>query len=233
MIVGSVGQGKMTRLRNSSILFSLLIWVTVGFAALHSNTVPGISYEKTESFAASPQQGSLERIAMRLFKTAVEKYENEAYWHATRELIILLDFYPSFSKTDAVVYYLGECLYEMDMFKSSAKMFRYLLKTYPKSEYLPKALFSLQRLYYNTQALENSLNYFIGITTRFPKDDILDGAYYYGGMAYFHQKNYDEAIRAFGRIRSRSEYYDYGLYTVGLCFLKKKISSSPSKSFRS
>lgn len=179
------------------------------------------------------QQGSLERIATRLFRTAVEKFNDKAYWHATRELIILLDFYPTFSKTDGVIYYLGACLAEMDMYKSSSKMFTYLIKHYPKSEYLSRGLFSMQRLYYNMQELENSLNYFIGITTRFRDDAILDGAYYYGGMAYFHQKKYDEAIQAFGHIRSRSDYYDYGLYSVGLCFLKKKISNNRFKSSRS
>lgn len=185
----------------------------------------------TENFEVSAtHQGSLERVAMRLFRAAVEKYEDQAYWYATRELIILLDFYPTFSKTDGVLYYLGACLYEMDMYKSSSKMLRYLITNYPQSEYLPETLLSLQKLHYNTHELENSLNYFIGMSTRFPDDDVMDGSYYYGGMAFFHQKNYDEAIRALGRVSSRSEFYDYGLYTVGLCFLKKKIFNNPLES---
>ncbi|MFQ5630611.1 MAG: tol-pal system YbgF family protein, partial [bacterium] len=188
---------------------------------------------KETSVIMHKQEGSLERIAMRLFRTAIEKFDDKAHWYATRELIILLDFYPAFSKTDGVLYYLGESLYEMDMYKSASRMFRYLITTYPQSEYLPKTLLSLQKLHYNTQELENSLNYYVGITTRFPKDDVLDGSYYYGGMAFFHQKKYDDAIKALGRVRSRSDYYDYGLYTVGLCFLKKKIFNNRLKSLES
>ena len=226
-ILGSIHRETMSKLKSVITPLSIILLLAVHTSAKTSSPSPG--YSGTTANGIAQQEKSLERIATRLFQTAVEKFDDKAYWHAVRELIILLDFYPTFSKTDAVLYYLGECLYEMDMYKSAAKMFRYLVTNFPQSDYLPKSLLSLQKLHYNTQELENSLNYFVGITTRFPDDDVLDGAYYYGCMTYFHQKKYDEAIKALGRIRSRSAYYDYGLYTVGLSFLKKKIFSNPSK----
>lgn len=220
-MLGSFDREKMSKFK---ITFKVLIVVLM--SASHTEAMwvsPHALAQAEKSAILQPQDGSLERIAMRLFRMAVEKFDDKAHWHSTRELIILLDFYPAFSKTDGVLYYLGANLYEMDMYKSASKIFRYLVTTYPQTEYLSKTLLSLQKLHYNTQELENSLNYFVGITSRFPDDGVLDASYYYGGMAYFHQKKYDDAIKALGRVRSRSDYYDYGLYTVGLCFLKKKI----------
>ncbi|RME02150.1 MAG: hypothetical protein D6814_00140 [Calditrichaeota bacterium] len=177
------------------------------------------------------QDKDLERAAMRLYKSALRHFESKAYWKATRELIVLLDFYETFSQIDGVLYYLGESLYEMNMYRSSNKVFRYLTNNYPGSEFLPNSLLGLQKIYYNIQDYDESLKFFTGLSTRYHNNKVLDGAYYYGGMAYYHQKKYDEAIKTLSKIRSRSEYFDYALYTVGLAFLKKKISHSPSKRF--
>ena len=220
--LGSIHRDTMSKLKSIFTPFAILVCTALNAFASVAVSRPVTSGALSVTMQ---QEKSLERVATRLLSTAVEKFDDKAYWHATRELIILLDFYPSFSKTDGVLYYLGESLYQMEMYNSAAKIFRYMAANYPQSDYLPKTLLSLQKLHYNVQEMENSLNYFVGITTRFPDDEVLDGAYYYGGMAYFHQKNYDEAIKALGRVRSRSEYYDYGLYTVGLSFLKKKHSA--------
>lgn len=174
----------------------------------------------------------MERVAAKIYRKALEKYQDKAYWHASRELIIILDFYPGFSKIDGVVYHLGNCLYEMDMYRSAEKMYGYLITTYPRSEFLPRTLFGLQMLHYNTQELDNSLRYYVGISTRFQDHEVIDGANYYGGMAYFHQKEYDQALVALGKIQSRSEFFDYGLYSAGLAFLKKKDIQRSVRAFR-
>lgn len=177
------------------------------------------------------QSGDLEKAAMRLYRSALDNFQSKAYWEATRDLVVLLDYYAGFSEIDGVLYYLGQCLYEMNMLRASDRVFRYLVRNYPQSKWLPNTLFGLQRIYYITQDFDESLKYYIGLSTRYRSSDVIDGAYYYGGMAYFHQKEYDEAIRAFSKIRSRSEYFDYALYTVGLAFLKKKALLNPSRPF--
>ena len=161
--------------------------------------------------ARTAQDKDLEKAATRLYKSALKNFKEKSYWEATRELIVILDFYEHFSRIDGVLYYLGESLYEMGMLRSSDKVFKYLIANYPQSSFLPQALFGLQRIYYNIQNYTESLKYYLGITTRYRNSKVLDGAYYYGGMAYFHQKKYDESIRAFSKIRSRSEYFDYAL----------------------
>ena len=186
-----------------------------------------------EQAVTNSQEGeSIERTAGKLYQAALQKIEDKAYWHATRELVIILDFYTKFSKIDGVIYYLGECLFYMDMYRSADKMYSYLVSNYPRSEYLPDALLGLQKLHYNSAELDNSLRYFTGITTRHQEEDVLAGSYYYGGMAYFHQKNFDEALNAFKRVSRRSDYFDYALYNVGLCFLKKKNIQHAVRAFR-
>lgn len=214
----------------------IICCLTIGFlctvalpraAGVHAAT-PEAEFSNGEG-----QDRTLERIAMRLYKSALRSYENEEFWRASRDLIIILDFYPTFSAIDGVLFYLGESLYRMEMYRSGDKIFRYLISRYPASEYVPQALFGLQKIHYNTQNYDESLKFYTGITTRFREREVLDGAYYYGAMAFFHQKQYDDAIRAFKKIRSRSDYFDYGLYTIGLTFLKKKISRNQLKLFAS
>ncbi len=213
------------------------LWLLVLAGMLGGTTVipvqlAGSAGGEEARITRAPKNGDLERVAKRLYRKALKEFEDEEYWKATRDLIIILDFYSTFSEIDGVVFHLGESLYEMDMYKSSNKMFKYLLRQYPSSKYLPRALFGLQRIYYNTNELDESLKYYRGITTRFRDSEILDGAYYYGGMAYFHKDDYTNAIRAIGKVRSRSEYYDYSLYTVGLAFLKKKNIENSVKALR-
>ncbi len=185
--------------------------------------------EARPSIQSKAQKKALEKAAMRLYKNALRQYEVGDYWNATRELILILDYYTDFSAIDGVLYYLGESLYEMKMFRSSDKIYRYLINNYPASDFVPRALFGLQRIYYNIQKYDRSLQFYNGLVTRYRDSNVIDGAYYYGGMAFYHQKKYDEAIRALSKIRTRSEYFEYGLYTVGLAFLKKKVFHNPSK----
>ena len=217
--------------------------IKIGFASItlfftvslcHSNLFSeNLENSASSKLYASAQEKEIERAGMRLFKSALRNFESKSYWKATRELVVLLDFYEGFSQTDGVLYYLGECLYEMNMYRSSNKVFKYLITNYPGSDYLPQALLGLQKIHYNIQDLDESLKYYMGLTHRYRNSKVMDGVYYYGGMAYYHQKKYDEALKALSKIRSRSEYFDYALYTVGLAFLKKKISRSQLKLFKS
>ncbi len=183
------------------------------------------------AFRGIEQDKDIEKAAMRLYKNALRQFQEGDYWNAMREFVLILDYYEHFSAIDGVLYHLGESLYEMKMFRSSDKIFRYLTSHYPQSRYVPRALFGLQRIHYNVGNYKESLRYYLGLTTRYRRSDVIDGAYYYGGMSYFHQKDYDASIRAFSHIRARSEYFEYGLYTVGLAFLKKKASRIRSRPF--
>ena len=171
------------------------------------------------------QDRNMEKVALRLYKSSLKFYYERAYWKAARELIILLDYYPAFSQADGVLYHLGECLYSMEMLKSSHKMFRFLVTKFPDSEYLVYGLYGLQRIQYQMESYEESLKIYSAILANYPKSGPIDGIYYFGGMAQFHQNDYDAAIETLGKVSSRSEYFDHSLYTVGLSHLKKKAST--------
>lgn len=177
------------------------------------------------------QDRERERAASRLYDGALKYYKTEVYWKAARELITILDYYPAYSKIDGVLMHLGESLFNMQMYDSASRMFRYLATKYPNSAHLGEALHGLQRINYEAGDLEESQKIYHGIIARFGKSEIIDGAHYYGGMGYFQMQNYDSTTALMSRISSRSRYFDYGLYTTGLALLKKKTSTSQSKPF--
>lgn len=172
------------------------------------------------------QDRDLDKVVSRLYRTALRFYDEASYWKAARELITILDYYPAYREIDGVLIYLGESLYQMQMYDSASRMFRYVATKYPKSVYLAQALHGLQRLYYQTAEVEESLKIYTGIVARFPNDETIDGVYYYGGLAYYQKHDYDNAIVVLSKVRSSSQYFDFGLYTTGLAFLKKKASPS-------
>ncbi len=169
------------------------------------------------------QDREMERAASRLYDGAMKYYKAESYWKASRELITILDFYPAFSEIDGVLMHLGESLYNMRMYDSASRMFRYLATKYPNSAHLAEALHGLQRVNYQSGDLIESLKIYNGFAPKFASEDIIDGAHYFGGMAYFQMQNFDSTVTALSRISFRSKYYDYGLYTTGLALLKKKV----------
>ena len=165
---------------------------------------------------------NMERVAQRIYRSAQQFYFDRAYWKAARELIILLDYYPAFTQADGVLCHLGESLYSMDMFNSSHKMFRFLVTKFPNSEFVAQGLYGLQRIQYQAENYAESLKIYDAIAAKYPGSSLMDGVHYFGGMSYFHRHDYDAAAAALEKIGTRSEYYDYGLYTIGLCHLKKK-----------
>lgn len=172
---------------------------------------------------------NMEKVAARIYRDALKFYNERAYWKAAREFIILLDYYPSFSQADGVLCNLGECLYSMDMFKSSHKMFRFLVTKFPQSEYVAQGLHGLQRIQYQAENYPESIKVYNAILSTYPGSKVEDGVHYFAGMAYFHEHDYDNTIAVLEKVGSRSEFYDYSLYTIGLSHLKKKASTTPCR----
>ncbi|MDZ7266411.1 MAG: hypothetical protein ONB48_03945 [candidate division KSB1 bacterium] len=170
---------------------------------------------------------NMEKVASRIYREALKFYYDRAYWKAAREFIILLDYYPAFSQADAVLANLGECLYSMDMFRSSHKMFRFLVTKFPKSEHVAQGLYGLQRIQYQAENYAESLKVYEAILAKYPHTEVIDGVHYFAGMAYFHEHDYDKSIAILSKVGSRSEFYDFSLYTIGLSHLKKKASTTP------
>ncbi|MDZ7343842.1 MAG: tetratricopeptide repeat protein [candidate division KSB1 bacterium] len=210
-------------------LLPILVWFVINSLTINSAGLVTSAWSQERSVHQSRLiDQDMERAAARIYKNALKSYNEQAYWKTARELIILLDYYPTFSEVDGVLYHLGESFYEMAMYKTAAQMFRFLVTKYTASKYLPHALYGLQRINYQTEDYSESLKFFSAITSRFAEAEIIDGARYYAGMAYYHQRDYDNTISTMSKIRARSDYLEHGLYTVGLAYLKKKWSIKPS-----
>ena len=182
----------------------------------------------TDLLQASPivfpvgKDRDMEKASVQMFQNAIEMYKEKEFWKASRELIVILDFYSEFSKIDGVVFYIGECLYNMKMYKSAERLYQYLLENYKDSDYVAGAYLGLQKIQYSTGNYEQCIQFYNRLSEKHNKSNAMAGAHYYCGMSFYHTQDFDAAINAFSMIDKKSEYFDYGLYTTALAFLKKK-----------
>lgn len=165
----------------------------------------------------------IQRVAMHLYRKALDKYKEDLYWKSALDLIVLLDFYPEFSKMDGVIYHLGNCLYELNMLEGADRLYRYLLRSIPKTPLLPDALLGLQKVYYKKKNYQQSLRFYKALEAHYSNDEIIYESRYYAGQSYYHLSNYVLVPEIIAHIDKNSEFYPFGLYTSGLAYLKKKM----------
>ncbi|RKY81157.1 hypothetical protein DRQ00_00500 [candidate division KSB1 bacterium] len=166
----------------------------------------------------------LEHAASKLLTKSQAYFEKGEYWKAAQDMILIMDYYPDYSRLDEVIYTLGNCLFQMELFKASEKIYRYLILNIRNSSFVPYALYGLERIYYETKQYERAIEYFHLLRKRFPNITVDEGIYYYGGLSYFYLEDYDNAILILSAIDNKSEYWGYALYTRSLAYFKKKIS---------
>lgn len=172
-------------------------------------------------------QNDLEKSAEQLFVDIRNWYDQGKFWECARDLVILIDFYPSFSKTDQAMFMLGDCLYEINLKEGAKKVYLFLVKKYVRSALLGNALLGLQRIEYSEDQYMLCLDYYHAILRANPTDEVLDCSHYYSGLSYYKLKDYPNAIEALEKVSVNSSYYDYSLYNLALAKLRmKKIKQS-------
>lgn len=175
----------------------------------------------------SLSQKELDRAATKVYKTALDQMKSDNYWKAAQNLIIITDYYSDYKNLDAVLYNLGTCLFHLELYNAAEKIYVYLIKNYLDSPYVANAVYGLERVYYTDKMYNKALTYFQVITEKFPAMNEMDGAYYYAGQSYFYLNDYTQSILVLKRVPSKSSFKGYALYTMGLGYLKKKISIKP------
>lgn len=220
-------------------LFILSVIVLLQTILINANPVCAeqfaLYYNQNESKTEKDQDfdKEIERAANQILREAIELYTEGAYWKCARELIILLDYYSDYERTDEVIYYLGQCLFEEDLPTSAIRMYKHLLKKYPKSSLVQATLLGLEKTYYHQNNYKLALSVYFTILKQSPEDKaLLNSACYYAGQSHFHLKNYDMAINVFKKIDDNSDYYDSALYTTALSYLKKSNVSTAIDYFR-
>lgn len=190
--------------------------------------VPEAPAQQFDAAAEAALQRDMDRAADRIFRDAVGFMKKEQYWKATRELIVILDFHPQYPKLDAVLYQLGRALYEMQMLQAAERIFTYAMDKYRNSGYLGDLILGLQKVHYQQNDFAKSLRFYVAFLKSFRhRTDLMDEAHYYGGQAYYYSRNYDIAELSLKYVGTRSEFYPYALYSLGLIHLKKKTLRRP------
>jgi tetratricopeptide (TPR) repeat protein len=172
--------------------------------------------------AAAALDRNLENSSEKLLLSAKTALARQSYWEGARDLIILMDFNPTFSKADEVVFLLGDCLYDLGLNNGAGKLYTYLLNRYVRSPYLPQALLGLQRIEFDRGDYARCLEFYNTIVRSNAPSDVMDASSYYAGQCYYRFKDHPKAIQLFSSISDKSRYYDYGQYTMGLSHLRMK-----------
>ena len=165
----------------------------------------------------------LEVLSDGLLRDAVTQYTNGNYWRCARDLVVLVDFHPGYSKLDQAEVLLGNALYELGLFDASKGIFKHALKRFPNRVSAAAAIFGLERVAYKTGDYTGALARFEQLerSGRASKK-LLNGARYFAGLSLMELGDYDSAVNTLGRISRNSSYFGYALYSAGLCLLHKR-----------
>ena len=204
--------------KNTAACLLVLFSISLSYYQTHAKNVQ----PDQEKVLSEKDKEAIKHAAGKILHNAIKLYEKESYWDSAQELIVLLDYYPTYNKTDQVIYYLAQCLFEEELTTASVRLNRYLLKKFPSSSLMAASLLSIQKAFYHQQKYKDALRFYYVILKKAAHDDnILSIARYFAGQSHFHLKNYDTAINIMKKINKNSEHYDSAIYTVALCYLKK------------
>ncbi len=206
----------------SSLVFVLLLIITM------STSLPAQEMIM-QNLLPQKQNNELEQSADELYLKSKKMFDVKEYWECARNLILLMDVYPNYSKIDQTVYMLGECLYETGLLDGSRKILTFFATRYYQSALLPDGLCSLQRIEYDKGNYDISLkiNSLVLKCKPTPSQAILDYTNYYAGLAYYQLDQYQNALTLFNAISEKSAYYGHGLYQGSLALLKmEKVTES-------
>jgi tetratricopeptide (TPR) repeat protein len=195
----------------------LLMLVGFGLAIGVAQTPPA------RAFQDDKVKSEMEKAASKLFGQASKQYKDKEYAQSVIDLIVLVEFYPEYTKIDQAVFQLGSALYEMGLYEAADQQFRYLLQSSPKTDRVPDAILGLQKVCYQKMEYQQSLKFYKALEAHYSAHASIDEARYYAIQAYYHLKNYNVVSNLVQHIKTSSEVYPFGLYTEALTYLKKKV----------
>ena len=103
------------------------------------------------------------------------------------------------------------------------KLFAEFKKRYPKSSRMDEVLFFLGFNSYQLDRPEDGAKFFQELETRFPKSAYIHEAHFQLGEHYFKKKNWNQALRYYGKTakKKRSKFYFLALYKMAWSHYKK------------
>lgn len=202
---------------------SLILIFTLWKSAHGAFPEPVLSSVKgQQNYGSDHTNVELEKAAENLFKEVRKSYKNKKYWEALTDLIIVLDSYPGFTKFDEGLFYLANCLYEMEMYDGSEQMYRYLLRTAKKPKIIVETILGLQKVTFQKGEYQQSLKFYKAIESNYADYDIIYESRYFSSQTHFKMKDYDLVLNLMPHMKKKNKFYPFALYTSALTHLKKK-----------
>jgi TolA-binding protein len=106
-------------------------------------------------FAQGPAKGKLDPDRDPLLEVEAKHNLEVARWSITKRkaykggldrLQEILDTYPTFSRIDEVIYWIGEAHFRLNNLEKAAEFYNKLLKDHPESEFVKKSKEQLEKL---------------------------------------------------------------------------------------
>ena len=199
------------------------LWICVALIMASSFRMTVLGQPKADSSNRDKNQiRELQRISDRVFDAGMELYRQDKFWDAAQEMIVIIDYFPEYTASDKVHYYVGECLRELEINGPANRIFKWGVAQYPESPFASRSLLSLQKIAFLDGDYRKSLNFYYALLKKYSESTSMQESRYYAGQSLFYLKKFDQAIVLLQQIDGSSHFYDYAQYSVGLCMLKKQ-----------
>ncbi len=112
--------------------------------------------------------------------------------------------FPSYSKLDHVLFYLGFNYKEKGDREAAQKIFTLLIKKYPRSKFIPDTLFSFGEFFFDIDQVEPALRFYEK-ASKYKDSPVYGFALYKMGWCYYNLGDYKAAIKKFVQVIRYSE----------------------------
>jgi len=151
-----------------------------------------------------------------LFRRGLCLYQQEAYGQAIESWASLVSGFPDSERQDETSYWMGLALLQSRDWRRAAELFRELEEN---DEIYPRVLNSLGLYYFKKEEWSLSIRYFLELVDRYPGHPLLDSAYLHLGEAFYHRKDYQEALVYLGELVGREGVEDLDR----ACFMEARV----------
>ena len=147
------------------------------------------------------RMASFARISLSgLYNRAMEDYYKENYWDAYFAFSRLMVESPEFFKNDALSFYAGSCLENMDMRDAALKSYKLPEEKFPDSRFVNDANLGMMRIYYRDERFDDVQRQYQIIVGGSASELLRQEAAYYMGETELNRQNYMGAIKLFSMI---------------------------------
>ncbi len=127
--------------------------------------------------------------------------EQRVFWQEQSVKVYrsIVDGYPEYPAIDAVLYYLGFTLVQMDRTADAYPFFARIIRETPTSQFVPDALLNIAEFYFNSGRMDEALRVYTEVEN-FPASGAFGLAIYKKGWCHYNMGNHEEAMSQFLRV---------------------------------